>query len=501
MAKEELAPTFTVEQLLRSPGLELSVLVGHTGLSRTVSWAHVSELEDPTPWLLGGELIMTTGIALPRSAGGQLKYLERLDRAGVAALALSDGLTTPPLSRAFLAAAEERGFPVLEVPLPVPFISVVRVVAAAVQVATNAQMNAQIQVFGTLRDLAFHEATPGQVFRRLEATLGYSLYLCSSSGAQLLQEVPVPPSDLVHLVPESPRQAPTVDGGYALPVPSSAGSEGYLLAVPTPRADTTNLAALQSVAIVAAFLLNVRRQLEEVTRRQGAETLAELLAGGLNQAAVQRHLAALGLDPAERYRLWAVDSGQVASSDALATKLRERNVNHLILSQRAHDFVLCPDSETVTEAIQSIDGIRAGNSRPLRVSPQLALSRAEAVWALNRAIETRRAIYAFDGEDTDQWLTQDRAALSELVDRCLGSVIAYDQTHRTNLLDTVRVWLDNDRGTAEVARQLLLHPNTLTYRLKRFEKISGKRLSRTGDASEVWLALRALSRGNGPRRT
>ena len=37
----------------------------------------------------------------------------------------------PPLTDAFLAAADERGFPVVEVPLPVPFISISQEVAAA----------------------------------------------------------------------------------------------------------------------------------------------------------------------------------------------------------------------------------------------------------------------------------------------------------------------------------------------------------------------------------
>jgi hypothetical protein len=54
-----------VEDLLRSPALQLRLLAGEPGVSRRVAWAHVSELEDPTPWLFGSEMIMTTGIAIP----------------------------------------------------------------------------------------------------------------------------------------------------------------------------------------------------------------------------------------------------------------------------------------------------------------------------------------------------------------------------------------------------------------------------------------------------
>ena len=105
--------TIRVEDLLRSPALQLRLLAGTAGISRRVAWAHVSELEDPTPWLSGSEMIMTTGIPVPRGAPGQRRYLERLDDAGVACLALSEGLVVPPLTEAFLTAADQRGFPVV----------------------------------------------------------------------------------------------------------------------------------------------------------------------------------------------------------------------------------------------------------------------------------------------------------------------------------------------------------------------------------------------------
>src|SRR5436305_10944265 len=143
-----------VEDLLRSPALQLRLVAGEPGVSRRVAWAHVSELEDPTPWLFGSEMIMTTGIGVPRTAERQRAYLERLDDAGVACLALSEGLMVPPLTRAFLAAAGERGFPVVEVPIPVPFIAISQEVAAAVQGGMGQRLGAQLQVFGAVQWLA-----------------------------------------------------------------------------------------------------------------------------------------------------------------------------------------------------------------------------------------------------------------------------------------------------------------------------------------------------------
>ena len=119
-----------MEDLLRSPALQLRLIAGAGGTGRRVSWAHVSELEDPTPWLSGAEMIMTTGMAVPRGGEAQRIYLERLDDAGVACLALSEGLFVPPVTPAMLTAADRRGFPIVEVPIPVPFITIAQEVAA-----------------------------------------------------------------------------------------------------------------------------------------------------------------------------------------------------------------------------------------------------------------------------------------------------------------------------------------------------------------------------------
>ena len=46
-------------------------------LDVAVRWVHISELEDPTPFLSGGELLLTTGMALA-DADTQREYVARL---------------------------------------------------------------------------------------------------------------------------------------------------------------------------------------------------------------------------------------------------------------------------------------------------------------------------------------------------------------------------------------------------------------------------------------
>src|SRR3954468_18502615 len=85
----------TVSELTELPHLALDLVAGAAGAETPVRWAHVSEVEDPTPWLEGGELLLTTGIGLPSGAGDQEAYLRRLHRAHAVGLVIVPD-TAPP---------------------------------------------------------------------------------------------------------------------------------------------------------------------------------------------------------------------------------------------------------------------------------------------------------------------------------------------------------------------------------------------------------------------
>jgi DNA-binding PucR family transcriptional regulator len=111
----------TVESLIAELGLELAS--GHESAKAHVRWVHSTELPDPTPWLRGGELLLTTGIQLdgPKT---QRELIERLADHEIAGLGFGTGFTHTRLPAALLAAARKRSFPLFEVPYELPFIAI-----------------------------------------------------------------------------------------------------------------------------------------------------------------------------------------------------------------------------------------------------------------------------------------------------------------------------------------------------------------------------------------
>lgn len=493
MARDGL---ITVEDLLRSPALQLRLLAGESGTFRRVAWAHVSELEDPTPWLFGSEMIMTTGMALPRGAAAQRAYLERLDDAGVACLAVSEGMFVPPLTRAFLLAAGSRGFPVVEVPIPVPFMAISQEVAAAVQGDTGQRLNAQLQVFGAVQWLAAGNLTAAEIFARLERLSGYTLYACTLRRTPLLEGLPVPPASCADLIPGTVTSPPTVPGGYVLPVTGPRGTAGYILAMESPDAAPGGVSVVQHIATVASLQLSMLAHEREMVRREGAETLAEMLQGLLEGAVVTRRLVANGFSVDLRLRLAAVPAAP-ADDDRAADALASAGFPHLILRQQDELLVLIQDREADRTALTAALEVGVGFSRPFAAGSSVAVARREARWALARALEAGRAVVTYGDDRTEKWLTSETADLRALASQVLGAVLAYDAAHSTGLVASVRVWLEHDRQTDRAARALHIHPNTLLYRIRRFEHLSGRSLASTESLAEVWLALRTTAAAPG----
>ncbi|WP_190868788.1 PucR family transcriptional regulator ligand-binding domain-containing protein, partial [Actinomadura sp. RB99] len=144
-----------------------------------VVWVAVSELEDPTPFLEGGELVLTTGMRL--TPGGAAGYVDRLVGRGVAGLGFAVGVIHPDVPPELLAAARDRGLALLEVPRPTPFIAIGKAVSRMLAAEWYEDVT---RAFQAQRELTRAALTgPGALVRRLARLLGGWALLLDASGA------------------------------------------------------------------------------------------------------------------------------------------------------------------------------------------------------------------------------------------------------------------------------------------------------------------------------
>ncbi|MDN5920830.1 MAG: PucR family transcriptional regulator ligand-binding domain-containing protein, partial [Pseudonocardia sp.] len=99
---------------------------------------HSSELPDPTPYLDGGELLLTTGLG--PDAAGPAAYVARLAAHGVVGLGFGTGLGHDTIPDELVDGCVAHGLALVEIPERTPFIAITKAVSASLAADSYAQV-------------------------------------------------------------------------------------------------------------------------------------------------------------------------------------------------------------------------------------------------------------------------------------------------------------------------------------------------------------------------
>lgn len=122
----------SVGWVLTQPDLAVRLRGGASGIHREIDLVVTTELENPYPWLSGGELVLTTGMRLPDDPVRRRDYLSALNERGVAGVGFGIGLTHDELPADLVTAADDIGIPLFEVPLATAFAAIVKQVSGRI---------------------------------------------------------------------------------------------------------------------------------------------------------------------------------------------------------------------------------------------------------------------------------------------------------------------------------------------------------------------------------
>jgi purine catabolism regulator len=280
-----------------------------------------------------------------------------------------------------------------------------------------------------------------------------------------------------------------IDPVYALPEPVGDRVAAFLIAREEPDREPAGLSSLQHIATVAALDVVDAHRLREGRRRSGAETLAQVLAGQLNEDEAAARLESAGLRRGEAVVLAALR----AIDDDVHHWLSDRGVAHLMLRQDELYIVVADPADHLDELVQELD-IVVGISAPIADLGRMDVARREALWSLaNTGGTARRRVVRFAQKDSfARWFPADVDALGLMVRTTLGPILEYDAANNTELLSSLTAYFHNQRRLGVAAAELFVHPHTLKYRLRRIETLTNRDLNDLQDASELWLALKAL---------
>ncbi|AXK34469.1 PucR family transcriptional regulator [Streptomyces armeniacus] len=503
-----MAPT--LRWLLHRGELRLRALVDAAD-ERTVRWVHVSELADPTAYLAGGELLLTTGLhTSDRDWDGYRAYVGRLAAHGVSALGFGVGLTRDEVPDELVEAAREAGVPLLRVPRPTPFIAISEAVAGAIARTHEEVLTSALKAQRDLIGAALSTGGPRAVVGELAAALGCWVLLLDRSGAA---RHGAPPDARRHaarirhaldrLSPEArdtTAHAVSLDAGgdqvSVLPVGAGGRVTGHLAA---GRKEPLGPAE-QAVIAGAVGLLSLDTTYQEQTREAQRRTrLAVLrLAAGAHAELAESTADTLGVPlPSQPLRV-AVLGCEREDMPELLRAAEE----HLALSQAGaliapYDtysvVVLLPeaqgDQQALEEVLHRVPGARGAVSEaaPLSEVPD-ALRRARSVF-YGTTGDSARLVLAKDVVTAGLLAQLDNPGAQGWADALLEPLERHAVRSKLDLISTLRVYLAHNGHIDASSTALGIHRHTLRYRLDRITELLDHDLENPTARAELWLAL------------
>lgn len=91
-----------------------------------------------------------------------------------------------------------------------------------------------------------------------------------------------------------------------------------------------------------------------------------------------------------------------------------------------------------------------------------------------------------------QLLAADPIAAQRIIDETIAPLIRYDEQYRTQLLETLRTYIESDASTNVAAARLYAHRHTVRYRLARVRELTTLDVDVLADRERLMLGLRSL---------
>jgi purine catabolism regulator len=412
----------TLHELART--LRLPVLAGD--VSKPVGWVHGTELADPTPFLEGGELLLTTGLTDVREG-----YVERLVRAGVVGLGFGTGLGHDVVPAAVVTAAEKAGLGLVEVPREVPFIAISKAVSKALAADEYAALTRTSEAQRALTRAAVRTGVAG-VVRRLGQRIDGWVVLLDAAGEPVHAHNPRLAPDLAAEVARL-----TTGGGLASAAFESGGSYVFLQALGSRArgvlAVGTSGPPDLGIVNTAASLLTLALAQNDVVDATGNE---------LRTCQFRLLLAGLPVDGLpERFRVFLTDSPPAGGFWA------EYEGQIVVLAEEFDGF-----------ASSEVD------------MTEVARGYREARQAREAGIRT----------------FEDFAGHLKIPDGFADALLRpLDQEAR----ETLKVWLAHHGAWDPAATALGVHRHTMKNRVGKAEQALQRSLDSPGLRAELWLAL------------
>ncbi|MFH9118307.1 PucR family transcriptional regulator [Streptomyces globisporus] len=502
-------PPIPLAELLASKDLGLRRIAGPA--EAELLWVHTSEMADPYPYLLGGELLLSAGVLLTDPD----HYVGRLVEAGAAALGFGVRPVHETVPGALIEACDRQGLPLLEVPPETPFTAIARAVWRLMAEARHRELRRVTRAQQALATAAARPDPVPAVLHQLATQLGGRAVLLTARGEEVhaagRRLPPEPAGALTRLArvvarqrPGSPASATDTHGDTHLSAYALGGGDGLVLALAAGRRESGDH-TVAGIAVVLLTLLAAPHQGADAAGRSAA--LVRMLLGA-TPAEVAPLLGSTGPWTVIHARRTDGTPADALTAGALGASLGTALVDagrgageavRLLLPLPGAAAGPLPGMAPEDEAARPPQ--EDGAARPLpeadTIAPQpgwtLGASAPTPVTALDAA-DSLAARALAHAQATRAPLTVDApvSGLAALVppEEAAAHARALLAPLTAPLADTLRCWLSLHGSWDRTAVALGVHRNTVRQRIGRCGELLDADLDDMDVRAELWFALR-----------
>jgi purine catabolism regulator len=507
------------------------VLAGAERLDAPVRWVHVIELAQAAHLLRGGELVLSTGIALPDDAAGLQHYVAELAAVGVSALAVELGSRyARSLPSPLVSAATEHQLPLIMLERETRFIEITEAVHARIIDAQLAELRSADRLHQVFTELAVSGASADEVVAQT-ATLAGCPVILENLAHQVLACEPGPQDAATLLAGFAARSRgvrPTGRTGYdtaagwLVTVVGARGEDwGRLIMLRDGAPAPGDVALIERAGTTLALGRLLDHQKESLERQAHRTILSAFLGHGYaDQAEAEARARALGVPVTGRcliavvVRLAGTPPGLAAQAraagiaDALAEVCRRQRVPALVGSlddDRVAALLALPPRSDAEAALARL----AEQLRPRLSAADVigAGSEVDSVGSVQRSfLEADHVAEAAAGSGSDLpfyrlpdlrlrgllHLLRDDPRLHAFAERELGPLLVHDDAGGTQLLTALTAYLAAGGNKADAAKRAHLARPTMYDRLRQIEDVLGIDLEPAESRLSLHVALLAL---------
>jgi sugar diacid utilization regulator len=410
----------------------------------------------------------------------------------------------------------------------------------------NARLRQLVNVYQQLTGLTLQDADVSTVARLLADRATATVAVVSRGLEVLAAASPNPGGDVAAYVRDylgSPRLATvlhsTTQTRRSLRLPDTGDAAGVIVApilvgddVPAylltfsdgGQDDGGDLSLLvtEHAATICGVILG-RERIVAAAARQVRDDLVEglLLGGGRNNGEVARWARHLGYDPTREHRILAVvveaagslrpAGGPAAQRQRVAAAIDHfftTRMSGAITSIRDDEVVVVvpePDADAARLSVACLTRMRdlfpdtvitIGIGGSCRDPADIARSYGQARRTIDAVIRLGRQgqAVAFDDLGIHRLLLQvpDMTELRSFAAEILGKLDGQERHRGSELLSTLACYFRENSSPQRTARSLHVHPNTVAYRIRRIQEITGLQLDTYRDRLMAQVALEII---------